>query len=172
MNVGPLTWRDFEAAAEWTIGAAAAALLWCGEDSQGVLAHVAGSTPIKIAASRIAAAGTKRAFPQFADMAFDEEVASQGESLDLWALPATAAPRWAARVRAALRDTQRRLCEAMWYGQNPSEAVVESEKRKRGALHVISLWGVDFLPVELLRVAEIEATARVVTQEGFWLALL
>ena len=75
-------------------------------------------------------------------------------------------------MRAALRDTQRRLCEAMWYGQNPSEAVVESEKRKRGALHVISLWGVDFLPVELLRVAEIEATARVVTQEGFWLALL
>jgi hypothetical protein len=37
---------------------------------------------------------------------------------------------------------------------------------------VISLWGVDSLPVDLLSVAEIEATARAVTQEGFWLALL
>ena len=77
-----------------------------------------------------------------------------------------------ARVREALRDTQRRLCEAMWYGENPSDAIVESEKRKRSALHVISLYGVDFLPVDLLPVAEIEARARVVTQEGFWLALL
>jgi hypothetical protein len=34
------------------------------------------------------------------------------------------------------------------------------------------MWGVDFLPVDLLRVDEIEATARAVTQESFWVSLL
>ena len=165
MDVEPLTWGDFEAAAEWTIGAAAAALLWYGEDSQGVLAHVAGSAPTKMASSRIAAAATKRAFPEYADMGFDEDVASRSESLDV-------APQWAARVREALSDTQHRLREAVWYGESPSDAVVESEKRKRGALRAISMWGVDFLPVDALRVDEIEATARAVTQEGFWIPLL
>jgi hypothetical protein len=172
MNAGRLSWGDFEAAAEWTIGAAAAAVLWCGEDSQGVLAHVAGSTPIKMASSRIAAADTKRAFPEYADMGFDEDVASRGESLDVAALPATVAPQWAERVREALSDIQHRLREAVWYGESPSDEVVESEKRKRGALRAISMWGVDFLPVDALRVDEIEATARAVTQEGFWVPLL
>jgi hypothetical protein len=45
-------------------------------------------------------------------------------------------------------------------------------KKKRGALRVISMWGVDFLPVDLLRVDEIEATARAVTQESFWVSVL
>lgn len=78
-----------------------------------------------MASSRIAAADTKRAFP---DMGFDEDVANRSESLDVAALPATVAPRWAARMREALRDTQDRLCGTMWYGESPSEMVVESEK--------------------------------------------
>ena len=48
----------------------------------------------------------------------------------------------------------------MWYGERPSEQVVESEKRKHGALQIISMWGVDCLPTDLLRVDSIEATAR------------
>jgi hypothetical protein len=106
------------------------------------------------------------------DMGFDEDVASRGESLDVAARPATVARQWAERVREALSDTQHRLREAVWYGERPSDAVVESEKRKRGALRAISMWGVDFLPVDALRVDEIEATARAVTQQGFWVPLL
>jgi hypothetical protein len=34
------------------------------------------------------------------------------------------------------------------------------------------MWGVDFRPVDLLRVDEIDATARAVTQESFWVSLL
>jgi hypothetical protein len=160
-----------EQAAEWTIAAAAAALLWCGEDGQGILAHVAGSTPTKMASSRIAAAYTKRAFPEYAEIPLDEDIANCSESLDLAALPATVAPQWAARVREAMSDTQRRLCGATWYGGSPSEPVVESEKRKRGALQIISMWGVDCLPTDLLCVDAIEATARAVTQEGLWVPL-
>ncbi|MDT5255963.1 MAG: hypothetical protein QOD10_1043 [Mycobacterium sp.] len=44
--------------------------------------------------------------------------------------------------------------------RRPSEPVVESEKRKRGALQIISMWGVDCLPTDLLCVDAIEATAR------------
>jgi hypothetical protein len=65
---------------EWTTAVAAAALLWCGEDSPGVLAHVGGSTPTKMASSRIAAADQKRAFPEYADMGFDEDVARPKKS--------------------------------------------------------------------------------------------
>jgi hypothetical protein len=109
----------FEQAAEGTIAAAAAALLWCGEDGQGILAHVAGSTPTKMTSSRIAAAYTKRAFPEYAEMPIDEDIANCSENLDLAALPATVAPQWAARVREAMSDTQRRPCGAKWYGESP-----------------------------------------------------
>jgi hypothetical protein len=37
-----LSWDPLEMSAERTVAAAAAALMWCGADSQGVLAHIAG----------------------------------------------------------------------------------------------------------------------------------
>jgi hypothetical protein len=37
---------------------------------------------------------------------------------------------------------------------------------------MISTWGVEVLPVDLLRVDLLESTPRAVTQQGFWLALL
>lgn len=67
--------------------------------------------------------------------------------------------------------TLRRLCGARWYGENPSDAVAESERRKHGALHIISMLGVEVLPVDVLGVDEIEATARAVTQQGVWVPL-
>jgi hypothetical protein len=100
---------------------------------------VAVSTPTKMASSRIAAAYTKRVFPECTVMPIDEDLANCSENLDLAALPATVAPQWAARVREAMSDTQRRLLSATWYGESPSQPVAESEKRKRGALQIISM---------------------------------
>ena len=64
-----------------------------------------------MALSGIAAADTTRAFPEYPDMGLDEDVVNRSESLDVRALPAIVAPQWAARVRAAISDTQRRLRE-------------------------------------------------------------
>jgi len=86
----------------------------------------------------------RRAFPEYAEMPIDEDIANRSENLDLAALPATVAPKWAARVREAMSDTQRRLRGATWYGESPSEPVVKSKKRKRGALQIISMWRVDW----------------------------
>ena len=72
--MGSLSWEQLEPAAEATIAAAAAALLWCGEDTHGVLAHVAATTPLKMVSSRIANTIVNTKLPHASVIAVDESL--------------------------------------------------------------------------------------------------
>ena len=98
---------QLELAAEQTIEAAAAALLWTGEDSHGVLGRVAGASAARMAESRCAYALFRAARREVAakdQQAFDEDLGNWvvAGSFEVAALPAVASPRWAESVAAAL----------------------------------------------------------------------
>jgi hypothetical protein len=69
-------------------------------------------------------------------------------------------PGWATRVGQHKATLNRAILTAVWYGERPSETVVESVTRNCYALQAISLWGDDFLPVDLLPVDLNEMAAR------------
>jgi len=154
-------WAILERAAEQTISAATAALLWDGEDRQGVLDHVAGTTVARMVVSRV---GYSVVCPE----GFDETLPP-----DLWsafevaALPAAAAPAWAASVSAALADALQDSASgtrADWRGRivPHSDATVRLRSvhgaARSRALWVCSLWGRDPLPLNL-----VENGARIVS---------
>jgi hypothetical protein len=66
----------------------------------------------------------------------DEDFAGQTD-LDVAALPATVAPKWAARVPEAMNDPQTEASRGDVV--SPSDPIVESEKRKRIALQIVSM---------------------------------
>jgi hypothetical protein len=90
-------------AAEQTIAAAAAALLWAGEDSHGVLAHVAAADPWLMAGTRLvyerlAAETTLRDVV----VRLGEEYRTTTTTIEVAALPWLVSPGWTSRVSAAL----------------------------------------------------------------------
>lgn len=90
-------------AAEQTIAAAAAALLWAGEDSHGVLAHVAAADPwvmvgTRLVYERLAAEST---VPDVV-VRLREEYRTTTTTIEVAALPWLVAPAWTSRVSAAL----------------------------------------------------------------------
>ena len=85
-------WNPLEVAAEATIAAATAALVWEGQDSYGVLERVAGATAKGMATARIAAEIMADVTTSVQFTAIDED--ARGGAVA--GLPGWLAPRWAA----------------------------------------------------------------------------
>ncbi len=98
-----IDWVGVEQAAEQTIAAAAAVLLWDGGDSAGVLAHVAGTTATRMAMSRRGYELVCAVCPPdgFVD---DELLHALGGAFEVAALPAPAASDWARLMSVAMFD--------------------------------------------------------------------
>jgi hypothetical protein len=135
---------ELELAAEQTIEAAAAALLWTGPDSHGVLERVAGMSAARMAESRCAYALFRAARREVAakdQQAFDEDLGNWvvAGSFEVAALPAAASPRWAESVAGALFESGGLI--------NSSDSAVELRALKGSmrciALAVCSYWCTD-----------------------------
>lgn len=155
--------EQLEVAAEQTIAAATAAVLWAGEDSQGVLRHVAGLVAARMAADRHAytsiiergraAAPTYAGAEEFAEGFRLTHAASP--FFEPSVLPEGAAPQWFARVEAALSeafdDREGGMCsvDRGCSVPHPDPAVrvraVHGSVRYH-ALLLCTLWGCDPLP--------------------------
>jgi hypothetical protein len=98
---------QLERAAEQTIEAAAAALLWAGQDSRGVLEHVASASAAQMAQSRCAYAlyqAARRDVAAEDRQTFDEDLSNYVlESFEVAALPAPAVPQWTEAICVAMR---------------------------------------------------------------------
>ncbi|OBH20435.1 hypothetical protein [Mycolicibacter sinensis] len=153
--------EQLEAAAEQTIAAAAAAVLWAGEDSQGVLRHVAGLAAAQMAADRHAYTSIvelgRAAAPTYAGAAEFAESFRLGHAaspfLELSVLPEGAAPQWSARVASALSDALADRDGDMYIDDrgcsvpHPDSAVRAVHGSVRVyALLLCKLWGCDPLP--------------------------
>lgn len=155
-----------EAAAEATIAAAAAALLWGGDDGHGVLAHIAGLTAWRMAASRQVHLYLVQTAPDHVGQPYDDQLAGPSAQFCLAALPAWAARRWAARVSTAVGEAEEKLdrlagqCARIGCGARAVRKL-HQEKTKLTALQTIALWGRDGVDVQ-----RIVATARLVTTDA------
>jgi hypothetical protein len=151
-----LSWEQLEPAAEATIADAAAALLWGGEDSRGVLARMTAATPSSMASSRLIISQVKpQPFP-----AAEENALGNAAKLELAAIPASVAPVWAATVAAAVGDATRRAERARELG---CWAEWSAEATKMHALVAIAQWGQDPLPL-----GNIKLLARAATRQRAW----
>lgn len=151
-------WGRLEQAAEVTISAATAALMWSGADERGVLARVAAANAADMLVSRmvaesLACRGSRRAFTPAEEATFE---AAPGYVLA--ALPAWLAPEWAATVRAAFIDSLRWREEARYTGQWTAAA------QQKSALETILQWTEDD-PLPLHR---IEIASRVAVSTRAW----
>ncbi|WP_368834374.1 hypothetical protein [Mycobacterium intracellulare] len=161
---------QLELAAEQTIAAAAAALLWAGPDSHGVLTHVASTSAAKMAESRRAYAflAFAREFVEAeAQQDFDKELSSMIVAFEVAALPATAVSSWAAALSEALNEACQHM-RADSYSDSSGivmphpDAAVQRRSNEEFvnylALQACNLWGRDPLPINL-----IEFSARAVS---------
>jgi hypothetical protein len=153
-----------QVAAERTIEAAAAALLWCGPDGHGVLAHIAGRSAWMMASARTTQISLVEIHPEIYGECYDDQAGDL--NFDLAAMPAWAAREWAALVRAATGEAEHEIGrlagadEPRVYGLLAQDRVCR-ERVKLAALQTIALWGNDPLSLE-----EIEAAASLVTTDG------
>ncbi len=160
---------QLELAAEQTIEAAAAALLWAGQDSYGVLEHVAGASVARMVEARCAYALFRTARCEVAaedQQAFDEHLCNWVVfgGFEVAALPAPAVPAWTDAVRAALHEAI--TDQEPWDTRDPRNPGPDDAAMWRRALHgsvrynaltVCSWWGQD--PVLL---KQIETMSRIV----------
>lgn len=157
---------QLELAAEQTIEAAAAALVWAGQDSYGVLEHVAGASVERMVESRCAYAlfqMVRREVAAENRPAVDEDLRNwvAAGSFEVAALPAPAVPAWADAVREA-------LCDAVDEGGEITMQRDDPEVRRRAlhlsvrchALRACSYWGWEPLPLN-----DIERAAQIVCSQ-------
>lgn len=151
-----IDWVGVEQAAEQTIAAAAAVLLWDGGDSAGVLAHVAGTTATRMAMSR---RGYELVCAVCPDGFVDDELLHALGAFEVAALPAPAASDWARLMSVAMFD-------AMDDGESNTSAAIRARSMpyrhtavavrpapgsaRLQALWVCSLWRRNPLPVDLI----------------------
>ncbi len=161
---------QLELAAEQTIGAAAAALLWAGQDSYGVLEHVAGASVERMAESRCAYSifqMIRREVAAEKQQAVDQDLRNwvAAGSFEVAALPAPAVPAWTDAVRAALHEAF--IDQDPWRTNDPRNPGPDDAAMRRRALHgsvrhhalsVCRWWGED--PVLLM---QIETLSRIVS---------
>lgn len=151
-----------EQAAEQTIGAAAAALLWAGEDSYGVLAHVATTSAATMAQSRQAYTGLvwARGFLDAeAQQSFDAELHHMAQCMEVAALPASAVPSWAATISEALSEASHDM-HADFYSDHRGIVMCHPDPARQQrsaagyvkyqALLACNCWGQDPLPLTLI----------------------
>ncbi|ETZ66789.1 hypothetical protein I541_5289 [Mycobacteroides abscessus] len=141
-------------AAEATIAAATAALVWEGRDSYGVLERVAGATARGIATARITA-------EVMADVTTSVQFTAATEDARGGAvagLPGWLAPRWAASVRAALGELE---------AGRPGDIMMKA--RTWPALRSVAVWTQDG-PLQTWQTALIVDEARIALAHrvGVW----
>ena len=125
-----LSWDPLEMSAERTVAAAAAALMWCGEDSQGVLAHIAGRLAWKMALSRrIHMDLVERSRSSWGALG-DQPVESA--DVDLTALPAWAARKWAARVHIAVSEAENEVSRLTDACERTGDHFLTSDRLRQG----------------------------------------
>ena len=122
-------WNPLEVAAEATIAAATAALVWEGQDSYGVLERVAGATAKGMATARITAEIMADVTTSVQFTAADED--ARGGAVA--GLPGWLAPRWAASVRGALDELEA--------AGRPGDIMMKA--RTRPALRSVAVWTQD-----------------------------
>lgn len=137
--------NPLKAAAEMTVAAAAAALVWEGEDSYGVLKRVAGATAKRIVTARITAEVMAEVNTSVGFTAAEED--NRGGAVA--GLPGWLAPRWAASVRAALGELEA--------GRRPGDVMMKA--RTWPALRSIAVWTEDG-PLQTWHTALIVSEAR------------
>jgi len=147
-------WNPLEVAAEATIAAATAALVWEGRDSYGVLERVAGATARGIATARITA-------EVMADVTTSVQFTAATEDARGGAvagLPGWLAPRWAASVRAALGELE---------AGRPGDIMMKA--RTWPALRSVAVWTQDG-PLQTWQTALIVDEARIALAHrvGVW----
>ena len=147
-------WNPLEVAAEATIAAATAALVWEGRDSYGVLERVAGATARGIATARITA-------EVMADVTTSVQFTAATEDARGGAvagLPGWLAPRWAASVRAALGELE---------AGRPGDIMMKA--RTWPALRSVAVWTQDG-PLQTWQTALIVDEARIALayRVGVW----
>ena len=147
-------WNPLEVAAEATIAAATAALVWEGRDSYGVLERVAGATARGIATARITA-------EVMADVTTTVQFTAATEDARGGAvagLPGWLAPRWAASVRAALGELE---------AGRPGDIMMKA--RTWPALRSVAVWTQDG-PLQTWQTALIVDEARIALAHrvGVW----
>lgn len=162
-------WTPLERAAEWTIEAAAAALLWAGEDSYGVLAHVAAADPALMACTRHLydeAVAAKELLPDMAQAAL--RGVSSFDGFEVAALPEAVAPQWAATVHDAWHASLRELDRGVFSeGVPPGVRAWRPEHRAqhaREALKNYALWACTAWSREPLQFTVIQVVTRIVAQ--------
>ncbi len=147
-------WNPLEVAAEATIAAATAALVWEGRDSYGVLERVAGATARGIATARITAEVMADVTTSVQFTAATEE--ARGGAVA--GLPGWLAPRWAASVRAALGELE---------AGRPGDIMMKA--RTWPALRSVAVWTQDG-PLQTWQTALIVDEARIALAHrvGVW----
>lgn len=148
-------WNPLEVAAEATIAAATAALVWEGPDSYGVLERVAEATAKGMATARITAdimadVTTSVQFTAATERARGSAIAG---------LPGWLAPRWAASVRAALGELEA--------AGRPGDIMMKA--RTWPALRSVAVWTQDG-PLQTWQTALIVSEARIALAHrvGVW----
>ncbi|ADU02071.1 hypothetical protein Mspyr1_55730 (plasmid) [Mycolicibacterium gilvum Spyr1] len=142
-------------AAEATIAAATAALVWEGPDSYGVLERVAGATAKGMATARITAEIMADVTTSVQFTAADED--ARGGAVA--GLPGWLAPRWAASVRGALDELEA--------AGRPGDIMMKA--RTRPALRSVAVWTQDG-PLQTWQTALIvdEARTALAHRVGVW----
>jgi hypothetical protein len=163
--------------AEETIEAAAAALLWAGPDSRGVLEHVAGASAWRMVESRCAYALYETACrPDVAvvgQSAFDADLINfvTAGDFEVAALPAPGVPQWTEALHAAMSEAYDDRGSGFFRNGPRNRAgrldAAAGTRALRGsvcchALAECSWWGRD--PV---LINEIEAMSRIVSIQTF-----
>ena len=147
---------QLELAAEQTIAAAAAALLWGSQDSYGVLEHDAGASAARMAQSRCAYAlflAARREVAGEDQQAVDEDLRNwvAAGSFEVAALPAPAAPQWAEAVRAAMWEAVDDNRDITMRRDDPAVRLRALQVFVRSqALTMFSCWGQDPLRLNMI----------------------
>lgn len=158
MREFPATKARLELAAEQTIGAAAAALLWAGPDKYGVLEHVASASAPGMAQSRWTywfLESCRSACEPEEREAFDESLAGvvSLSNFEVAALPGSAVPAWVDAIERTLRDISDESLASAHSDDAVARRLIFALSVRRHALTACSSWAWDTLPLNRIEVA-------------------
>lgn len=146
MAVGAATLEQLAEAAEQTISAAAAAIVWAGGASGGVFEHVAAADPWLMARTRLAYNSCVGDEPVSGSVyrRLEQAYLTATEMFEVAALPCTVAHPWTKRVNSAFLsfNAGRQLILPWDDGPHAARALIES------AFHACRQWGQDPMDID------------------------
>ncbi|UMB70097.1 hypothetical protein [Mycobacterium paraterrae] len=141
MAVGAPTLEQLVEAAEHTISAAAAAIVWAGGASGGVFEHVAAADPWLMARTRLAYNGFvgDEPYPSKVHRRLEQAYLTATEIFEVAALPCTVAHPWTSRVNRAFLSfgATRKSISPSDNGPHATRTLIES------AFHACRKWALD-----------------------------